>query len=300
MNIFCTKAWSDIIAGNNSFIKTVCIDFDGSDIYFSEWSFWGFKKWILYGEIGKNEDKLLDRVLQSALKKGIFAIESNFNMSRWQNRDYLEKKGKITREFGTYIVDLLDVEDILWGKVHSKHRNVIRRALKEGVEIKYQLNLYDFIKLMEYTYAKGEQNNPYNLNYLQSITEKLPDNLISAGAYYKGKLQSGILVPYDEHRGYYLHGATADDAVLGSSNLLQWEIIKMLKNIGAKEYDFGGARKESADPRLNGIFKFKERFGGRFVDCYFWEIVLQPTKYKFINMLKRIKMGIRNVCLYNH
>jgi len=300
MNIFCTKAWNDFMCKMNTHIRTEQLSlFEMGDIFFSEWSFLGFKKWILYGTTCDKEDKLVDMIIKSALKRGIFAIESNFNMARWRKRDYFEKVGKITKEFGTYVIDLSESEDKLWERVHSKHRNVIRRAIKEGVEINLKLNINDFMNLLIYTYSKGGQKNPLNYDYLQSLMDTLSNNIIVAGAYHDGKLQSGIIVPYDEKRGYYLHGATAPNAILGSSNLLQWEIMKILKNKGVKEYDFGGARLVTDDPRLNGIFKFKERFGGRFIDCYYWEIVLRPLQYKIIEKIRLTRDRIRHVSIYN-
>jgi lipid II:glycine glycyltransferase (peptidoglycan interpeptide bridge formation enzyme) len=49
---------------------------------------------------------------------------------------------------------------------------------------------------------------------------------------------------------------------LGSSNLLQWEIIKKLKSLGVREYDFVGGRVEvPKGSKLEGIQRFKQRFG---------------------------------------
>ena len=178
MNIFCTKAWNDFMCKMNTHIRTEQLSlFEMGDIFFSEWSFLGFKKWILYGTTCDKEDKLVDMIIKSALKRGIFAIESNFNMARWRKRDYFEKVGKITKEFGTYVIDLSESEDKLWERVHSKHRNVIRRAIKEGVEINLKLNINDFLNLLIYTYSKGGQKNP--LNYDVIVTTNLFGDILS-------------------------------------------------------------------------------------------------------------------------
>ena len=43
--------------------------------------------------------------------------------------------GATAAPYGTYIINLEQPEEILWNKLHSKHRNVIRNAMNKGVEI---------------------------------------------------------------------------------------------------------------------------------------------------------------------
>ena len=45
--------------------------------------------------------------------------------------------------FGSYILNLEVDEEILWNNIHSKHKNVIRRASREGVEIREGLEYFD-------------------------------------------------------------------------------------------------------------------------------------------------------------
>ncbi len=42
----------------------------------------------------------------------------------------------IAAPYGTYIIDLTQPEETLWSNLHSKHRNVVRNAMKKGVEIR--------------------------------------------------------------------------------------------------------------------------------------------------------------------
>ena len=41
-----------------------------------------------------------------------------------------------TIEWGSYVIDLIQSEDKILQNMHSKHRNVVRKAIKDGVEIK--------------------------------------------------------------------------------------------------------------------------------------------------------------------
>jgi len=70
--------------------------------------------------------------------------------------------GAISAPFGSYILDLQIDENILWKNIHTKHKNVIRRALREGVEIKEGLVYFDEVyDLIAYTLKKNgiKRNN---------------------------------------------------------------------------------------------------------------------------------------------
>ena len=44
------------------------------------------------------------------------------------------------------------------------------------------------------------------------------------------EIQVGALIPYSQEGAYYLYGGSIEKPILGSMNLLQWEIIKHFKN----------------------------------------------------------------------
>ena len=289
MGIFTSKSWIDVLTETKHFVRCKTFLINDKNISLVEWRFFGLKCWILYGEFEERMAEGLTDIFHAACREQVDFVESNFNMARWKNRVLLEKQARITMEFGTYQVDLTQSEEKLWQQVHSKHRNVIRRALKEGVEVRMDLDLLLFEDIMNYAYVKGGKRNTFNLNYLKSIEKNLKGKVIMTGAYKEGVLQSGIIVPFDDRRGYYLHGATAEKAILGSSNLLQWEIMKELKAREVQSYDLGGARRKTDDSRLRGIFKFKERFGGRFVECYYWERVFYPIRHAILKYLQNGK-----------
>ena len=296
MSLFLRPQWINAVTQHSPHLHPKCLHLEGYDIYVSEWQYWGIKTWNVYGEFRHHSEKKLDQLFQQAKLEHVCVVESHFNMSRWQCAEILERTGcRITMTFGTYLIDLKSSENELWTGLHSKHRNVIRNAVKNGVEIRDELDISAFKVLLDHAYAKGGKKNTFHLPYLQSLLHSLGNNLLMAGAYYQGELQAGILVPYDSERGYYLHGATSQKCIPGASNLLHWEVIKKLKMMGVQAYDLGGARQETDDPRLQGIFRFKKRFGGTFVPCYYWEKVLNPSVYTMYHVLQNGKKVIKNV-----
>lgn len=320
-NIFLSEPWVSAVAEDVRFAHAHPVKLSSGTIYVREFSLLGFKQWSLYAAIagegvdgdaapskdlpqniyeeingqlafGRSIDGLKELITAGCQEK-VAMINCQFNMARWQNIEMLQPHVQIIDHFGTYIIDLNQTEDTLWTAIHSKHRNVIRRAIRESVEVRFELDLEEFKALLDQTYARGQVHNRSSLRHLERITQNLGDNLLTAGAYYQGELQAGIMVPYDDRCGYYLHGATAQQNMLGSSNLLHWESIKALKAQGVQHYDMGGARETTDDPRLQGIFRFKKRFGGDFVPCYYWQKVLNPTFYKLFQRLLAVKKALR-------
>lgn len=200
-------------------------------------------------------------------------------------------KNSLFIPFGNYVLDLSKSQDDLWPGIHSKHRNVIRRAEKSGVIVKSGgTELLD-----DYIYADNMTMRRSNLPlvskeyYLQYI-DKYRGYVNVFGAYMDGEIQSGAIILYNSSIGYYIYGATIDDAVLGSSNLLQWEIIKFLREKGVKRYSFVGARiNEDQNSKYHGIQRFKERFGGTLIQGYMFKYIFHKNKYRLYSSLKKIR-----------
>ncbi len=199
-------------------------------------------------------------------------------------------EGSIVAPFGAYRIDLSQSIERLWENVHSKHKNVIRRALREGVKIETGDYLFDL------AYANIEQTLQRSdmkmipRKQLWNMLNSMPDAFLVACSFHKDVLQSSAIVLYSQKRGYYFWGGTASHALLGANNLLHWEIIKFLKLKRVREYDFVGARIHPAPgSKLAGIQRFKRRFGARMYYGYLWKYPLKRWKYILFSILLRIK-----------
>jgi len=196
--------------------------------------------------------------------------------------------------FGSYILNLQVDEDNLWKKIHSKHKNVIRRAIREKVEIKEGLEYFDEVyDVIAYTLEKNGMGME-DKDGLKNKILNLQNNFLIIGSYCENKIQSSAIIPYDKSKGYYIYGGSIDKPMLGSHNLLQWEVIKKLKLLGVQEYDFVGARIEPKTEKLKGIQRFKSRFGTSLKEGYLWKYPLNPLKFhlfEFLYKLMRNKKG---------
>ncbi len=183
-------------------------------------------------------------------------------------------------QFGTYEVDLSLKEEELFKNLHSKHRNVIRKAMKDCViiknEKKYIKECYDIIKS---TYSR--QNKSFlSFKEFEDLEKYLKDNVSFYIALKDNIIQGcAVLLWNNGHRCYYLFGGSINSPYTGSINLLHWQAMLDMKENKVKLYDFFGVRiNPEQGSKLEGIQRFKERFGGELKQGYLWKYSLNPFK----------------------
>lgn len=181
--------------------------------------------------------------------------------------------------FGSYILDLSPTIDDLWAKMHVKHRNVVRKALKENVVTSCDLaNKECCIELIQNTLRR--QNvaiiNPFIINQLDNIR-----NVDYWIAEYEGNIEGAAIILWATNSSaYYMYGGSSPSPHTGAMNLLQWEVIRKMKDNGVKKYDFVGARiSPLKGSKYDGIQRFKERFGGELNNGFLWKMPLNKFKY---------------------
>ena len=225
--------------------------------------------------------------LKNYLEEVMCTIKSNLRI-QWCNStasalfaDTPAKKCKRI-PFGSHVILLDQDEEALWSFVHSKHRNVIRKAEKEGVTVQVggEALLVDYAALeRETTERTGRASSGYNY-YLKQATN-LGDNLRVYIAYHEGIPQAGGIFYTNSAYCYYMYGATKRDSITGAANLLLWSAIKNAKAEGVKKFSFVGCRiNEDPDSKYHGIQRFKERFGGELCVGYMFRYEEKPYMYK--------------------
>jgi Acetyltransferase (GNAT) domain len=242
---------------------------------------------IPLSETSPNDEKIfLNEVVDSAKKNKIDIIELPASNAIF---NFFPKNAPHT-EFGTFIVDLSLDEEILFKNLHQKHRNVVRKAEKDGVVITFCdekiKECYDIIKD---TYARQGKSFIIYEKFLK-LKENLGDNVRFYLAIKNNVIQSvAVLLWNENHSSYYLYGGSIKDPYTGSNNLLHWRAMIDMKALGVKLYDFMGARIEpEAGSKLEGIQRFKERFGGNLKTGFIWKYPVNNTKYFFFEVITRL------------
>ena len=217
----------------------------------------------------------LEALLHLARRNSVDLLQSFSNMARWTDPAVPGKvaEGELL-PFGTYVVDLTPGLDAVIAGMHKKQRHALRKGQRSSVTTRDSLDAGAFVALMDETYERGGKKQPFSSRYLHRLIDGPQVPLIAVSAYAEDKLQAAVLIPHDAQRAYFLHGAARAQPVEGASVVAHGRAIELMIERGVAEYDLGGARRETDDERLGGIFKFKKRFGGEFEDCVRWRLPL--------------------------
>ncbi|MGI6701993.1 MAG: lipid II:glycine glycyltransferase FemX [Christensenellales bacterium] len=161
----------------------------------------------------------------------------------------------------TITMDLSDKE-IIWQNIHSKNRNVIRKAQKEGVEIKQgnTQELYDaFIEMYNKTMDKNEAANYYYFErkFYDSIREDFADKSTLFYALYEGEIIAmSIMLFANMGMHYHLSAFDMEYRDKAATNLLLYEAACWGNDRGYKTFHLGGGVGSKED----SLYSFKKAF----------------------------------------
>jgi len=200
--------------------------------------------------------------------------------------------GAIAAPYGTFIIDLTQSEETLLNNFNATHRRKVRQAIKQGVQIRHGM---EYIKssydLVRNTFKRSNMGF-MNYNEFQRYVFSLHENIKIFVAEYQGIIQGCIIVPFSMHTAYYVYGGSIPEPHIGATNLLHWEAMRQFRSLGVQRYDFVGVRiipKEGT--RQEGLYMYKQRFGGQLVQGYMWKYVMRPLKYAVYAMAVRYLRG---------
>ncbi|HVP73736.1 MAG TPA: GNAT family N-acetyltransferase [Phycisphaerales bacterium] len=173
-------------------------------------------------------------------------------------------------KFETYWIDLLETEEALWGNLKSECRSRVRKAEKEGVEIRRETDdsfLDDFWGMSGETFAKSHIQPTHTREFCIQVWRKLsPLNRVYVlSAFVSGRRAAILILPFDSQTMYYWGGASYQEfREVPVNNLLHWRAIRDAKALGLKRYDFVSSE--------GGPGRFKKTFGPKPVDlARHWE-----------------------------
>jgi serine/alanine adding enzyme len=190
------------------------------------------------------------------------------------------------------LIDLDRTEEELWSMVHSKRRNEVRRAVKEGTEVRHtnsrnvMLECYGILRQV-YRHARHPLPPP---GYFTALYDNLSplSHLVIFTAYYRGKLIGCMLtlayknVLYDLFAGSYREYYSKYP-----NDLITWEAIKWAKYNGFGTFDFGGAGRPGVP---YGVRDYKMKFGGSLTEFGRYRKIHSPLSFRFAeNVLTLVK-----------
>ena len=190
--------------------------------------------------------------------------------------------------WGSYVVDLCPSEAAIFARFHSKHRNVIRNAENNGVTVMTTDDTRMIHELLKETMMRQKLLFYPSVSYLETLQRKLKERVTFYVANTHEGAQSAAVVVHNHLGGFYYYGGSVPRPAAGSSNLLQFEIMKDLQRKKVPVYDLMGARIDTGgDAKIEGIQRFKERFASGMRKGFCFRHVVSPIRHRlFISSVK--------------
>lgn len=187
------------------------------------------------------------------------------------------EKPFIINKWSTFIIDLKKNKETLWNNLdkHSARKN-IERSQKRGVVIKQMDStiLESYYKMLLET--KKKVGGEVSFNDVESLWKNLnPIGLSGSIALYNEEPIGGILISsFNSYINEWGVARTDFDREqkLYSQDYLKWKIIEWGINNNQNYFDLSGVNPDIANAKEEGIFRYKEKWGGNFIEYYFCSI----------------------------
>lgn len=263
-----------------------------SNTYYDTTTPYGYGGFLIEGNVTKDSLKNLDSEYSTICKKeGIISEFVRFHPVL-NNGEGLEGFYDIST-LGKTITVNLDSRDQIWDNLASKNRNMIRKAMKSGVEIFWGRNpkLFDeFIGLYNATMDKDNALDYYyfNNNFYDSVLNDLKYNSLMFYAVYDEKIIGMSMILYSNKQvHYHLSASDREYQYLAPTNLLLYEVACWGCENGYKTFHLGGGLGSKED----SLYKFKEVFNKN--SNSFFSIgrkVFDKDKYDELVLMRKMKV----------
>ncbi len=200
--------------------------------------------------------------------------------------------GAIAAPYGSYIIDLRQDEHTLWSNISHKYRKEIRSAINKGTRILSGIEHLDTVyRLVRDTFKRSRL--PFmSYDAFKRMVVGLGENARILIAEYQGSVQSCTVYHFSTYSAYAVHGGSIEKSASGAMKMLQWEAIRLFKQLGVQRFDLVGARiNPQKGSKQEGIMLFKQYLGGNLRQGYIWKFPFCSLKYFLYFLAARVRSG---------
>lgn len=251
-----------------------------SDTYFDFATPYGYGGWLVQGE--GNSSNLFEAYTSWCKENSIISEFVRFHPVL-ENHIYSQNNYEVIGLGETVAMDLSS-PDIIWQNITSKNRNVIRKAVKNGVSI-YNGRSPELYKVfMEIYNATMDKDNAEDYYYFkQEFYDSILNDLSNNAQIFYAQLEDGtiiaasIMLTANGRMNYHLSGSRRDYQHLAPTNLLLYKTALWGCENGFKTLYLGGGVGSGED----SLFKFKRAFyKGKLQRFYIGKATYDDTKYR--------------------
>jgi hypothetical protein len=194
--------------------------------------------------------------------------------------------------YGSYVIDLQQPEDVLWKNVSKTTRQNITAARKDGVSIREGIEFLDpAYDLIRETFRRSKLVF-MDRDSFKRFALSLGENGKLLVAEYQGVAHSYSLFAYSTPCAYWIYGGNIRHQHQGAMKLLQWEAIRLFRNLGVRKFDFFGARiNPQKGSKQEGINLMKKHLGATLAQGYMWKYSLRPWRAWVYSTSVRVLRG---------
>jgi hypothetical protein len=210
-------------------------------------------------------------------------------------RGYFESHGYSAKKWGTFLVDLAPDADTLWANLKKTGRKGVRRCEEQGisVELAKDSDLKDVYNVLVEE-GKRSGRKVYSFANLSVMWKHLRKNgSMETFMAKQGKLLLGTLAVL-HFNGVITEMAAARSNYAVESNIytgdtIKWAIIKWGHEKRHRIYDLTGVNPDPADSKEQGIYQFKNKWGGELVEYYVYGKRYSTKRAAALRALRKIK-----------
>jgi hypothetical protein len=191
-------------------------------------------------------------------------------------RSYPE--GATAAPYGTYIVDLQQPEEVLWKNIGRKTRQNIGTAERSGIVVRESRDFDKAYDLIRETFRRSKlpfMNRAAFARFADGLGEQ--GMLLAAGR--EDETHSYVLFGFSRYCAYAIYAGNLEHQHQGANKLLYWEAMRRFRDLGARTFDFYGARvNPEKGSKQEGINQLKILMGASLSQGYMWKYSLRPWR----------------------
>jgi hypothetical protein len=245
---------------------------------------------------------LMEDVYTFAKTHGFAALQLNSFGTPW-NCSFEMLPGFVGQKRWEFLIDLSPSLEDLWSKLHSKKRNLIRKAQKAGIKVSASRDLKDLISFREICLQTRDRKRAQGTEFPDVAPEQyfrlLHSRVVQTNVGWLYRAFAGdrfvagsFFVTFAGTAYYLLSASTAEGLAVAAPDMILWSAIADFRATGCRTFNFGGLSESELEGQPleeSGLYHYKIRFATNVCSCCKGVVRLKPRLLDVISCLRKIK-----------